>query len=220
MALPAQKVFRPFLSYSLFVYPLDLFISSKMDAHVQFHFLVTCDGLALDKPGRRRKAHRKSRAGCRNCKSRKVKVSNITWRDGSDRFAHISQCDESLPHCTVCLKMGLQCLYGRSSEPPDPPHYGRNSSSLGSPRPIENPSSEQRLELSSTTSDSMPLKVPSRCDETLQGLHSLDVMSIDLPEMSLLRHFDAVTSEFLPYGQMLWREIVATIAFKVRGVKS
>ncbi|PSN66364.1 hypothetical protein BS50DRAFT_622051 [Corynespora cassiicola Philippines] len=41
----------------------------------------------------KRKPHRKSRNGCRECKRRRIK------------------CDEGKPHCTHCLRHDVQCLY-------------------------------------------------------------------------------------------------------------
>ncbi|RDW80071.1 hypothetical protein BP6252_04709 [Coleophoma cylindrospora] len=43
--------------------------------------------------GQKRKAHKKSRSGCRNCKLRRVK------------------CDESKPHCRKCNSFGVSCNY-------------------------------------------------------------------------------------------------------------
>ncbi|KAH6693350.1 hypothetical protein BKA61DRAFT_499294 [Leptodontidium sp. MPI-SDFR-AT-0119] len=50
---------------------------------------------------RHRKAHRKSRGGCRNCKLRRVK------------------CDESKPSCTQCTSYGVTCNYHTSSSVSD-----------------------------------------------------------------------------------------------------
>jgi hypothetical protein len=52
-------------------------------------------------------------------------------------------------------------------------------------------------------------------NETFGCLHALDVKSINLLELNLICHFDAVTSRVLPYGQMFWKEVVATVASKV-----
>lgn len=68
---------------------------------------------------RRRKAHNKSRAGCGNCKIRRVKVRI----DGRTGFRHCSrntialtrvrlQCDESKPKCKKCVSFGVSCNYG------------------------------------------------------------------------------------------------------------
>ncbi|KAM5355246.1 hypothetical protein ACJ41O_001892 [Fusarium nematophilum] len=56
-----------------------------------------------------RRPHRKSRSGCSNCKRRKVKV-------GPD--AHLSllipkesQCDETKPMCSNCVRFGIPCSF-------------------------------------------------------------------------------------------------------------
>lgn len=46
-----------------------------------------------DPPKRQRKAHRKSRLGCRNCKLRSIK------------------CDEEKPNCNRCTSIGYKCSY-------------------------------------------------------------------------------------------------------------
>lgn len=55
-----------------------------------------------------RKGHTKSRAGCSNCKRRKVK------------------CDEASPNCGSCGRLGLACEYGQSKSR----SYGESSTSL------------------------------------------------------------------------------------------
>ena len=59
-----------------------------------------------ERPNRRRavpgKGHRKSKKGCINCKTRRVK------------------CSEELPTCRACRRLGLECQYMR---PPPPPPF-------------------------------------------------------------------------------------------------
>ncbi|KAI8931905.1 hypothetical protein NX059_010809 [Plenodomus lindquistii] len=52
-----------------------------------------------------RKSHRKSRAGCKNCKTRRIK------------------CDEAKPNCTNCKRRQVQCSYSHS--PPNPTHISQ-----------------------------------------------------------------------------------------------
>lgn len=80
---------------------------------------------ALAKTGhRQRRAHRKSRAGCANCKIRRVKV-RVVYRARSlkhylgIRCASSStltfprlQCDEAKPKCKKCIAFGVSCNYG------------------------------------------------------------------------------------------------------------
>jgi len=57
--------------------------------------MAACDEQANEGDGsRRRKAHKKSRQGCRNCKIRRVK------------------CDETMPNCMKCASFGVSCNYG------------------------------------------------------------------------------------------------------------
>ncbi|KAG0645222.1 Sterol regulatory element-binding ECM22 [Hyphodiscus hymeniophilus] len=51
---------------------------------------------------RKRKAHKKSRRGCRNCKLRRVKAK---------------QCDEARPMCVKCTDYGVSCNYSDSKAP-------------------------------------------------------------------------------------------------------
>ena len=66
-----------------------------------------------------RRAHRKSRAGCLQCKARKVKV-NILWPDMYSRPRSLRvmwlillavQCDEIKPQCRSCVRRGVDCQY-------------------------------------------------------------------------------------------------------------
>lgn len=68
---------------------------------------------------RKRKAHTKSRAGCGNCKIRRVKVRVVCraefHRSSWDNVALTSarlQCDESKPKCKKCVAFGVSCNYG------------------------------------------------------------------------------------------------------------
>lgn len=68
---------------------------------------------------RKRKAHTKSRAGCGNCKIRRVKV-RTDRRAGFHRYSQNTialtsarlQCDESKPKCKKCTAFGVSCNYG------------------------------------------------------------------------------------------------------------
>ncbi|KAK2612846.1 hypothetical protein QQS21_001126 [Conoideocrella luteorostrata] len=52
-----------------------------------------------DKPYHAKRPHKKSRMGCQNCKSRRVK------------------CDEKHPTCTTCMRRGEECVYANRREP-------------------------------------------------------------------------------------------------------
>lgn len=56
---------------------------------------------------------RKSRHGCRNCKLRKLKVSNTYCSQTSPGSeTHGRQCDETKPFCLRCRSYGVQCNFG------------------------------------------------------------------------------------------------------------
>lgn len=76
------------------------------------------------KDARKRRAHRKSRRGCGNCKLRRVKVphlhptpkphhnsSHLTEKTNRPR-----QCDETKPRCEKCTAYGVTCSYGPASD--------------------------------------------------------------------------------------------------------
>lgn len=80
------------------------------------------------KPYKVRKSHAKSRAGCKNCKTRRVKVSlpclKVTaWLPGLPRLHSsdslfwqlyadpICQCDEARPICGPCSRRSMDCSY-------------------------------------------------------------------------------------------------------------
>jgi hypothetical protein len=196
-----------------------LCLSCTMSAHSQFNLFTASDWSIPDEPGRGRKIHRKSRAGCNNCRSRKVKVCHHKARS-CGLHAKFSQCDESFPQCRACLKRGAQCLYGRSPEAQDCRKDNASSQqvfrSLDASLPIGSRSSVQCSGISSPMmDDSLLIDDILSSDETLCCLHALDVKSINLPEMNLICHFDAVTSRVLPYGQRFWKEVLATVATEV-----
>lgn len=65
-----------------------------------------------------RKGHTKSRRGCFNCKRRKVK------------------CQENLPECSNCTRIGLVCEYPQRRSPPSsPPSSQALAASTPSPSP-------------------------------------------------------------------------------------
>ncbi|KAK4155238.1 hypothetical protein C8A00DRAFT_42120 [Chaetomidium leptoderma] len=73
---------------------------------------------AAGKPFHPKRPHRKSRAGCRNCKTRKVK------------------CDEGRPTCRTCTARNESCVYmavSRRASPPSPPSPPSPASAASSP---------------------------------------------------------------------------------------
>jgi hypothetical protein len=72
-------------------------------------FAIRSDSLgdfdAHGNPIRRRRAHLKSRAGCKPCKARRIKVSDIVFNITYSNIAE--KCDERLPSCGHCSQKGL-----------------------------------------------------------------------------------------------------------------
>jgi hypothetical protein len=48
--------------------------------------------------------------GCRTCKKRKLKVSDLEDLDTRDSSQFNFQCDEQKPKCARCIKRGIECL--------------------------------------------------------------------------------------------------------------
>ncbi|KAK3346100.1 hypothetical protein B0T25DRAFT_483723 [Lasiosphaeria hispida] len=109
-------------------------------------------------PGRKRRAHKRSRNGCLTCKQRHIR------------------CDEAKPICTNCLTRGGDCGYPEPGSTLAPPGGGGSSSASGSaPRPgVAGPAmglgatdaTRQRLgPIPSSPADpfdSLPIKMPHR----------------------------------------------------------
>lgn len=64
----------------------------------------------IQDPSRKRKAHRKSRKGCGNCKLRRVKVGHC-YRTACNFTDLFLQCDEKQPSCRKCIDYGVSCNY-------------------------------------------------------------------------------------------------------------
>lgn len=69
-------------------------------------------GKTREVPGRVRKAHKKSRRGCRNCKLRRVKESHS--RVSELPLLTLHKCDETQPDCVQCSSFGVTCNYNPS----------------------------------------------------------------------------------------------------------
>jgi hypothetical protein len=76
--------------------------------------------------GRKRRAHTKSRNGCKNCKLRRVKVRCLSFRiHTSYTLAKQScQCDEGQPSCQKCVAYGVDCNYGGGTTTTELHHSG------------------------------------------------------------------------------------------------
>ncbi|KAI0025382.1 hypothetical protein F4780DRAFT_720784 [Xylariomycetidae sp. FL0641] len=144
-----------------------------------------------------RRSHKKSRAGCRRCKVRKIK------------------CDEVHPCCGNCSKHGVSCDFQHSHNedrlaPPDAPHAAATS-----PSHCESPS---------TTTATVP-PTPSVASGTPAPFYrnpeplplTASSKSNRLMEFKLLHHYTTVTCETLAISsevsKKIWRETVPHLAF-------
>ncbi|KAK0725036.1 hypothetical protein B0H67DRAFT_550682 [Lasiosphaeris hirsuta] len=108
-------------------------------------------------PGRKRRAHKRSRNGCLTCKQRHIR------------------CDEVKPICTNCLTRGGDCGYPEPASTLAPPGAGGSASASGSvPRPgipgaiglgATDPTHQRLVPIPSSPADpfdSLPIKMPHR----------------------------------------------------------
>ena len=68
-----------------------------------------------EKVARKRRAHKKSRLGCRNCKLRCVKVSYPVCRMRRCITKTIIKCDETRPECKNCMTFRVSCNYNANA---------------------------------------------------------------------------------------------------------
>ncbi|EAW11202.1 Zn(II)2Cys6 transcription factor domain-containing protein [Aspergillus clavatus NRRL 1] len=150
---------------------------------------------------RARRSHRKSRAGCLVCKTRRVKaccfVPAVT-KTGPH------PCDEAKPHCLRCQKHGVECVY---TAPGDSTGGEGGAALLAQTKPgFASPDSRAySMHL---------LEVSEKIDELL-GLGS---KKRQLPgTVGALHHFHNVTTPTVgaPRTQELLRQEVAELAFSV-----
>ncbi|GKZ38524.1 hypothetical protein AbraIFM66950_010774 [Aspergillus brasiliensis] len=120
---------------------------------------------------RSRRSHHKSRAGCQNCKKRRVK------------------CDEKKPQCTKCVRHSIECDFASpaSSASPDPTRRFRfRPSKYQSGSRTSSPSTQREAVSSSAASTSTAVQ----CDLAGSGLTG----GISFADLKLYHHF--VTSTY------------------------
>ncbi|KAF2139464.1 uncharacterized protein K452DRAFT_360668 [Aplosporella prunicola CBS 121167] len=129
-------------------------------------------------PRRLRRSHQKSRAGCANCKKRRIK------------------CDEGKPECKNCSAFGVKCNYGDKAEGLRDKPFERSmfSNSYGPPvkrkrgRPRTNWSDEDQS--STSASQLSPASTESSSLGTLPPPYQRTSRSMEnLEELRLLHHF-------------------------------
>lgn len=72
--------------------------------------MPAAESITGEKATRKRRAHRKSRQGCRNCKIRRVKVSKSSVFVCGTNCPTL-KCDETRPRCQKCSSYGVLCNY-------------------------------------------------------------------------------------------------------------
>ncbi|KAK8121969.1 Sterol uptake control protein 2 [Apiospora sp. TS-2023a] len=154
-----------------------------------------------------RRSHKKSRNGCKRCKSRKIK------------------CDEVYPSCGNCVKHGVSCDFENSnfltvSEIPSPPggYYYPNSVSSSHDRRLSGSGTwAATTPASSTACDSPPL-ILYRQPSTPYPTFSLASGTNRMLELRLLHHYTTSTYKHLsvmgPGSELVWRERVPQLAFE------
>ncbi|KAH8906753.1 hypothetical protein BR93DRAFT_630363 [Coniochaeta sp. PMI_546] len=91
---------------------------------MEFHEEVQQTLLGSERPYHSKRPHRKSRAGCKNCKTRKVK------------------CDEARPSCRACTLRKEKCCYPTPSTSASPKSDSASLASRGSSRRRDTPDVE------------------------------------------------------------------------------
>ncbi|KAI4861007.1 hypothetical protein F4820DRAFT_83266 [Hypoxylon rubiginosum] len=141
-----------------------------------------------------RRSHKKSRAGCRRCKARKIK------------------CDEIHPRCGNCTKHGVACDFEHPSfvdalVPVDTPRPTTSTSNCDSP-------STSTLPPTPSVDSSTPLPL-YRNPEPLPL--TSNTKSSRMMELKLLHHYTTITCETLaissPVSEKIWRDTVPNLAF-------
>ncbi|KAK7985376.1 C6 zinc finger protein [Apiospora saccharicola] len=152
-----------------------------------------------------RRSHKKSRNGCKRCKSRKIK------------------CDEVYPSCGNCVKHGVSCDFENSSfltvsEIPSPPrgYYCSNPVSSSHDRRFSG-SSTWVTTPESTACDSPPLNL-YRQPSTPYPTFSLTSGTNRMLELRLLHHYTTSTYKYIsvmgPGSELIWRERVPRLAWE------
>ncbi|KAI0484884.1 hypothetical protein GGR56DRAFT_48467 [Xylariaceae sp. FL0804] len=150
-----------------------------------------------------RRSHKKSRAGCKRCKARKIK------------------CNEVYPRCGNCTKHGVPCDF----------EYPEIRDALAvpaeTPRPTTSASGSVSASASQCNSPS-PAALPSPPSASLSSPAPLyrnpEPLALSassknnrMMELKLLHHYTTITCETLaissPVSERIWRETVPNLAF-------
>ncbi|OTA99788.1 hypothetical protein M426DRAFT_67176 [Hypoxylon sp. CI-4A] len=141
-----------------------------------------------------RRSHKKSRAGCRRCKARKIK------------------CDEVHPRCGNCTKHGVACDF-------EHPSLADSLTPAETPRPTTSTSncdSPSTSTLPPTPSGDAATPLPIYRNPEPLPLTS-NSKSSRMMELRLLHHYTTITCETLavysPVSKKIWRDTVPNLAF-------
>ncbi|EFW99462.1 c6 zinc finger domain containing protein [Grosmannia clavigera kw1407] len=155
-----------------------------------------------------RRSHKKSRAGCRRCKSRKIK------------------CDEARPRCSNCDKHGVNCDFEFPELASGLSPNGSRSPSGSKPglTPVTRPASSRAASrlaarTSSSTASTATLGPPPPSPSCMSALTATtpSTPAGRILELRLLHHFTTVTFKTLSSSnekvQTIWRDFVPRAAF-------
>ncbi|TVY37910.1 hypothetical protein LSUB1_G005972 [Lachnellula subtilissima] len=161
-----------------------------------------------------RKAHRKTRTGCRTCKLRKIKaswalhVSSVNqpspahdWKAFKHFQASSIHCDEQRPECTNCMKHSVQCDYMGTPIPISA------SSPASSGAPIKHANTPSSGTFQGSGSEITRFNSPSVQNEPL---------SMNMLDLELLHNFSTSTSLTLhtnPALKTMWKVNVPKVGF-------
>ncbi|KAF4629536.1 hypothetical protein G7Y89_g8614 [Cudoniella acicularis] len=156
------------------------------------------NGIVDTQDNRKRKTHRKSRLGCRNCKLRRVK------------------CDEARPECKKCLSFGVACNYNPATTADLELSVGRTASIRNGPERgwVVNPTIPRPIDptgslLWSTSSEKYSgFNFDRSCHDRLHKFYRRTVLSIGPQEGPNL--FRNVTLE-LAYSHPYLMHVVQTV---------
>ncbi|PTD12794.1 hypothetical protein FCULG_00003872 [Fusarium culmorum] len=164
-----------------------------------------------------RRSHKKSRAGCRRCKNRKIK------------------CDEVHPRCGNCAKHGVPCDFSNPDVLEELAISTNTSTeSVGAPTPSPAPTvnfnSAPRTPLTRPRAPSSPARAPRPNPSPPTSVYSQPSISsstntIDhgerMLELRLMHHYTNVTSKTLltnsPAAEDIWQRAVPQMAFSGNG---
>jgi hypothetical protein len=161
-----------------------------------------------------RRAHRKSRSGCTECKRRRIKVGRLDYLSFLLKRLTKIQCNEETP-CSQCVRHGKACIYlpAAAVQPTiaaQPAHPATPQSSCS---PAATISSSNHLETYSQSTISTA-RINSTSASPSNGL-------FDLRDMALLHHWILTTSLTIittPSLDHYWQTLVPQVAFRHRYV--